>query len=117
MPRRCWNTPGRGNRRLVLMQGKSKPRRPRGTGNLYARRDTAGRETWYGRFYVGGRRGKRRWGPRRVIGPRDGMTPSRAGAERRRLMQETRSAPATSHERLTVEEAGRRCVDQLEALG
>src|SRR5205085_6890225 len=47
-------------------------RRSYGAGQLYTRRDGNGRETWYGRWYVAGRRIKRKIGPKRVPGSREG---------------------------------------------
>jgi hypothetical protein len=67
-----------------------KPRRPRGTGSLAARRDTAGRETWYARFYVNRRLVKRRVGPKRVEGTREGLTRAQAEKALRRMIEEGR---------------------------
>ena len=67
-------------------------RRSPGTGSLSVRRDTAGRETYYGKWTTpGGRQVKRRLGPRRVTGTHDGLTLRQAEAELRRLMTVTES--------------------------
>lgn len=59
-------------------------RRSYGTGRLWARADKNGRETWYGSWHVGGRRVKRRIGPKRSHGASDGLTRVQAEAELRR---------------------------------
>jgi integrase len=93
-----------------------KTRRPRGTGSLTVHRDSGGRETWYGSFYVGGRRVKRRIGPKRETGTRKGLTRTQAEAALRRLNEDAEPAPPVV-ERLTVEEAGERYLRELESLG
>jgi integrase len=90
-------------------------RRPRGTGNLYARRDKSGRETWYGRYYVGGRLRKKRLGLKRTPSTRDGLTEVQAARELRRFMDEDRWTPP--EHRIGLEEAGRRYLRRLELLG
>jgi hypothetical protein len=59
-------------------------RRSYGTGSLYFRTDTAGRETWYGHCRANGRQINRRIGPTRVDAGRDGLTRTQAEAELRR---------------------------------
>jgi hypothetical protein len=56
-------------------------RRSYGTGSLYVRTDARGRESWYGKWYIGFRRTQRRIGPKRKPSTRDGLTPrpSRGG--------------------------------------
>jgi integrase len=95
---------------------EARPRRARGTGSLTARRDTAGRDTWYGRFWLNGRLVKRRIGLKRPAGEKHGLTRSQAEAELRRLMQEAAAAPPVV-ERLNVAEAGERYIDHLERIG
>jgi len=82
-------------------------RRSYGTGSLYVRKDSTGRETWYGKWHSNGRRVKRAIGPKRVDGSRDGLTRAQAEAELRRLMAETQPKPLVG-ERLDVEEVARR---------
>jgi integrase len=95
---------------------ESRPRRARGTGSLSTRRDKAGRETWYGRFWLNGRLVKRRLGLKRPPGEKYGLTRSQAEAGLRRLMQEAAAAPPLV-ERLSVSEAGERYVGHLERIG
>jgi integrase len=90
-------------------------RRSYGTGSLYVRADAAGRESWYGRWYVGSERVKRRIGPRRQPGTREGLTRAQAEAELRRRI--AAQAPTSALGRLTVQEAGERLVESLEARG
>lgn len=90
--------------------------RPRGTGSLAARRDKAGRETWYVSFYVAGRRVRRRVGPKREPGTSRGLTKSQAEAEVRRLMDHAATERVVV-ERLTLHDAGERYLAHLETLG
>ena len=80
-------------------------RRSYGTGSLYVRKDKNGRETWYGHWRASGRQHKRRIGPKRADGTRDGLTRPHAEKELRRLIAETR-APKSVTSRLTLEEVG-----------
>lgn len=91
-------------------------RRSYGTGSLYVHTDAAGRESWYGRFYIGSERVKRRIGPKREAGGRKGLTRPQAEAELRRRMEAT-EAPTAPAGGLTVQEAGARLVASLEARG
>lgn len=85
-------------------------RRPYGAGSLYARGGV-----WYAHWRAdGGRQVKRRVGPMRVEGSRDGLTRSQAEAELRRLIAETKPARMTSGEVLTMAELGRRHLANLE---
>ncbi len=74
-------------------------RRAYGSGSLHVYRSA-----WYGKWWIGGRQIKRKVGPIRTPGTREGLTKSQAEAELRRLIQEVR--PAGPRERLTIEEAG-----------
>ncbi len=62
----------------------------------------------------GGRQVKRRLGPMRVEGSRDGLTRSQAEAELRRLIAETKPARMTTDDALTIVELGRRYLAGLE---
>src|SRR4051812_50043037 len=64
-------------------------KRSYGSGRLFVRADSAGRETWYGSWRIGGRRVKRRLGPKRRPSMADGLTRTQAEAELRRLMAST----------------------------
>jgi hypothetical protein len=55
-------------------------RRSYGTGTLYRRTDTHGREWWYGRWHNGTSRPNRKIGPIRTRGGEEGLT--RREAER-----------------------------------
>ena len=58
---------------------KPKAVRRRGTGSLIVRKDSAGRETWYGKWRTAdGRQVKRRIGLKRPHGTREGLTETEA---------------------------------------
>ena len=88
-------------------------RRSYGSGSLLVRRDAGGHESWYGKWYAGGRRVQRRLGPRRAPGSREGLTRAQAERELRRLI-ETEQPIVRS--RLGIEEAGERYLEHLETL-
>jgi integrase len=91
---------------------KEMSKRSYGSGRLYAVRDKTGRENWYGSWWAGGRRVKRKLGPKRQAGGREGLTRVQAERElRKRIESEVVVAPA---QRLTVCDAGERYVDHLE---
>jgi integrase len=77
------------------------------------RRTAAGRDDWYGKWYANGRQVKRRLGPKR--GP-DGRGLDKRGAERK-LQEAAQEATPPPDSRISVEEAGRRLIEQREALG
>jgi integrase len=91
-------------------------RRSYGTGSLDVRPDKTGRETWYGRWHSNGRRVKRKIGPKRTEGSRDGLTRAQAEAELRRLMAEVQVTAAVGHS-LTVAAAGQRYQEHLKRAG
>jgi integrase len=91
-------------------------RRPRGTGALFVRRDAAGRETWYGKWRVDGQQVKRRIGPKRPVGTRDGLTKTQAEAELRRMMGEVAALPSRG-ERITIAEAGEALIAARRSAG
>ena len=86
-------------------------RRFYGTGQLFER---AG--NWYGRFYVNGQRVKRKLGPVRPPGSRDGLTRAQAERELRRRIEAEMIAPRAA-QRMTVAHAGERLLRHLEGLG
>ena len=90
-------------------------RRSYGTGSLYVHKDATGRETWYGRWYAGADRIKRRIGPKRQPGSRDGLTRGQAEAELRRRIEA--EAPSPTRPDVTIEQAGDRLLRHLDALG
>ena len=61
-------------------------RRSYGTGTLFVRPDKTGRQTWYGSWWAGGRRVKRRLGVNRSRSCPEGLTRAMAEAELKRLM-------------------------------
>ena len=87
------------------------PKRSYGTGSIYVK---AG--NWYGRWWVGDQRVKRKLGTVRDPGSRTGLTKSQAEREMRRRM-DAETAPVPVRERLTVSQAGERLIDQLEIYG
>lgn len=91
-------------------------RRSYGSGRVYVRTDSAGRETFYGSWWTNGRRMNRRLGMKRARGSREGLTATQAEAELRRLTGEV-TPNAAQGDRLDVAEIGRRYRKHLEALG
>jgi integrase len=91
-------------------------RRSYGTGSLIIRADANGRETWHAKWRANGRQVKRRIGPKRQPGARDGLTRPQAEAELRRLIAEVAVTPPVG-ERLTVEEVTRRYLAHAERQG
>jgi integrase len=91
-------------------------KRSYGTGSLFIRADARGRESWYGKWWIGDRQIKRRIGTARKQGGRDGLTLAQAERELRRKIESSVPAVAVG-ERRTVEEAGENLIDHLEALG
>jgi integrase len=88
-------------------------RRSYGSGSLLVRQDKRGRQTWYGTWWSGRRRIKRRLGLRRPPGGSQGLTRSQAEKELRRLMQEDLVVVGPG-DRRTIAEAGAAYVDHLE---
>ncbi len=91
-------------------------RRSYGSGRVYVRTDSAGRETFYGSWWANARRVNRRLGVKRARGSREGLTAAQAEAKLRRLMGEV-TPNAAQGDRLDVAEVGRRYRKHLEALG
>jgi len=95
----------------------SAARRPRGTGSLTVHADSTGRRMWKARVHVGGGAYKKlTLGPVRAPGSRVGLTRTEAEAQLRRHIEALTLAPAVA-EAVTVEDAGQRLVERLEALG
>jgi integrase len=91
-------------------------KRSYGTGALFVRTDCGGREMWYGQWRTRGRLVKRKLGLKREPGTRNGLTHAQAERElRRRIESEVPHLP--SDRRLTLEEAGSRFIQHLEAVG
>jgi integrase len=90
-------------------------RRSYGSGRVYVRTDSAGRETYYGSWWSNGRRVNRKLGHKRARGSREGLTAAQAEAQLRRSMREIEATPTAV--RLNVSEVGRRYLGHLTALG
>src|SRR5450759_1846013 len=91
-------------------------RRSYGSGALFEKADSAGRVSYYGKWRHNGTQVKRRIGPKRCEGSRDGFTRRAAEAELRRLIAEVRPVIPAS-EALSVGEVGLRYVTYLERMG
>lgn len=90
-------------------------KRSYGTGSLFVKGARAGAEVWYGRFWVGGTRVKRRVGPKRAPGTTAGLTRRQAERELQRMIEtENQVRP---RERVTVQVAGERYIAHLRAVG
>ena len=89
------------------MAAPEKPaRRKRGDGHLFIRTDSAGRETWYVHWRSNGRQVKRRIGPKRKPGSREGFTGTQAEAELKRIMAKVTPTPPAAGEVLTNADLG-----------
>jgi integrase len=86
-------------------------RRSYGSGRIYARTDSGGGESWYGTWYSDGRRIKRKLGPKRQQGSRDGLTAAQAERELRRRIDSERPVLRS---RLTIAVAAERYLEHLE---
>jgi integrase len=87
-------------------------KRAYGSGRLYARAYAKGGEAWYGEWWVGVTRVKRKIGPKRTPGTSDGLTRSQAERELRRRMETERVVAGP--QRRTIDQAGRAYIDHLE---
>jgi integrase len=97
------------------MHSESTQPRPRGTGSLLRHAHRSGGETWYGKWWVNGGQVMRRLGSVRA-GTRDGLTRSQAEAALRRAIEDSQTNRPLS-ERLDLAEAGRRYLENREAIG
>ena len=86
-------------------------RRSYGTGRLFSRTDSGGRESWYGLWYSHGRRIKRKLGLKRQAGSRDGLTTAQAEREMQRRIELERPVIRS---RLTVAATGKLYLEHLE---
>ena len=98
------------------MSSTNRSRRSHGTGSLYVRADSSGRESWYGQWRAHDARHKRCIGPKRRPGSRDGLTRTQAEAKLRGLIAESPPARPTN-ERLTLAEVAPRYLANLRAKG
>jgi integrase len=88
-------------------------RRSYGSGSLFARADAAGVESWYGRWYADGRQVKRKIGPKRQVGSREGLTATQAEREMQRRIESERIVVRSG---MTLGEVGKRYVTHLETV-
>ena len=85
--------------------------RPRGTGHVFPKGNT-----WYGEFYLRGRKVKRSLGPIREPGTRIGLTRTMAEKKLREQMTETAKAPPPVLDgRWTIADVGARRIAVLPA--
>lgn len=91
------------------------PRRQAGTGSLLIRTDKAGRETWYGKIWVGTRQVKRKLGWKRQPGSQDGLTARQAERALRELMAELAATPHPQ-EKILLETASKRYLRHVEVV-
>src|SRR5438093_10137402 len=104
MVRRPW-------RAIVAARATSKSRRGYGTGSLRV----VGR-SWVGSWYgTDGRKLRRKVGPARTPGERDGLTKSQAEEAFRKMRDAER--PRASAERVTIADAGEELCRRLELRG
>jgi integrase len=87
-------------------------KRSYGTGRLYVVVDRGGRASWYGSWWVGGTRVKRKIGVKRTTGNADGLTRTQAERELRRRVDAT--VVVAQGQRRTVGEAGEAYIAHLE---
>jgi integrase len=87
--------------------GSERSKRTYGLGSVFVHRGS-----WYGRWWAGGRRVKRKLGPIREPGSRDGLTRKQAEMALRRLMGEVRVV--VPEEQMTWQDAGDRYLHHLE---
>jgi integrase len=97
------------------MEDKASTRRPHGTGTLYVQARANGRQDWYGRWYLGGRRVNRRLGLKRRRGTGEGLNRTQAEAQLRRLM--VRERPPAAGSAVSLASTAELMLRDLEALG
>jgi len=90
-------------------------KRSYGTGSLSVRKDARQGQSWYGQWWVGGRRVTRKVGTKRETGTRVGLTRSQAERKLQRLIDAETAAPVD--ERVSLGVAGEMLISQLEARG
>jgi integrase len=87
-------------------------KRSYGTGRLYVVVDRGGRASWYGSWWVGTTRVKRKIGLKRTAGNADGLTRTQAERELRRRVEAT--VVVAQGQRRTIGEAGDAYISHLE---
>lgn len=92
-------------------------KRSYGSGSLYTRTGSSGAEVWYGHWRQNGRQVKRRIGPKRAPGSREGLTRTQAEKKLRQEIGEVEVNPPTAGERKTVEEVAGIYIAQAKRRG
>jgi integrase len=98
------------------MAAKVTQRRSYGTGMLFEKADSAGRVSYYGKWRHGDVQVKRKIGPKREEGSREGLTRRAPEAELRRLIGEVKPTVAPA-ETVTIADVGREYVIDLDRRG
>lgn len=93
----------------------SNSRRSYGTGSLELRTHRDGRQSWYARFYAGGRQIQRRIGAKQQPSSKSGLTRAQAERALRAIIEREQIAVAVA-ERIDVREAGERYLIHLEQV-
>src|SRR4249919_4269985 len=73
--------------RMPISEDGDVARRSYGSGSLFVRRDARAQEAWYGKWYRGTRRIKRKIGPKRQRGSNKGLTRAQAERELQRRVE------------------------------
>ena len=94
------------------MQERRPERRPRGTGRIFEKGSS-----WYGEWWVDGKRIKRSLGPVRKPGSGEGLTKAMAERRLRDRMSNTVAPAPPVIERMSVEQAGQSLIQQLALKG
>jgi integrase len=85
-----------------------------GEGTFYAREESGGAESWYGRWYTPqGKRVHRKLGPKAQRGKADGLTETQAKAELRRRMEADAAAPISRTDRIVFDTAAERAINHM----
>lgn len=90
-------------------------KRSYGSGSLYTVTDAAGGETWYGKWRANGRQIKRKIGPVRTPGTRQGLTRAQAEAELRNMVEN--QVPTPVRPDVTVADAAQRLLSLRKRRG
>ena len=93
----------------------SSDRRSYGTGTLYRRADSHGRQWWYGRWHNGASRPNRKIGAIRTRGGEEGLTHREAERALQKLIESEQ--PKDAGAEITIGEAGDLLLQHLEAKG
>jgi integrase len=85
-----------------------------GEGKVYARPESGGAESWYGRWYTPtGKRVHRKLGPKARRGSADGLNETEAKRELRRRMEEDEAQPVARPDRIDFDTAAERAINHM----